>query len=301
MDSAKMLMNTTSAWRVTEGSPEVVVAVIDSGIQIQHPDLRANLWTNAKEAGGAPGKDLDGNGYAHDVHGYDFYAKKGDPEDENGHGTHTAGTVAALKNGLGVIGVAPQVKIMPLRFLGPQGQGSTADAILAVRYAVRMGARIISASWGGPGYSSYLAQAVQEAIEAGVIFVAAAGNDGNDLSRMPTGSDFKLQQLRSEHSIDLGSGRADFEHLFEGGLQGAVRNLHGSPTSIGCDCPCVQQKQIGHATTTEVSFMQHRGSDSIVWYPVWSYQYWTIHSVFITRPFHQLMTKSVVWSGSPDG
>lgn len=186
MDSAKMLMNTTSAWRVTEGSPEVVVAVIDSGIQIQHPDLRANLWTNAKEAGGAPGQDLDGNGYAHDVHGYDFYAKKGDPEDENGHGTHTAGTVAALKNGLGVIGVAPQVKIMPLRFLGPQGQGSTADAILAVRYAVRMGARIISASWGGPGYSSYLAQAVQEAIEAGVIFVAAAGNDGNDLSRMPT-------------------------------------------------------------------------------------------------------------------
>ncbi len=186
MDSAKVLMNTASAWKVTEGSGDVVVAVIDSGMNLNHPDLQGNLWTNAKEAGGGKGQDLDGNGYANDVHGYDFYAKKGDPEDENGHGTHTAGTVAALKNGVGVIGVAPHVKIMPLRFLGPQGQGSTADAILAIRYAVRMGARVISASWGGPGYSSYLAQAIQEATDAGVIFVAAAGNEGNDLSRQPT-------------------------------------------------------------------------------------------------------------------
>lgn len=186
MDSAKVLMNTASAWRVTEGSADVVVAVIDTGMNLNHPDLQSNLWTNPKEVNGTSGQDADGNGYANDVHGYDFYGKKGDPEDENGHGTHTAGTVAALKNGVGVIGVAPNVKIMPLRFLGPQGQGSTADAILAIRYAVKMGARVISASWGGPGYSSYLAQAVQEAVEAGVIFVAAAGNDGADLSRMPT-------------------------------------------------------------------------------------------------------------------
>lgn len=186
MDQAKVLMNTASAWRVSEGSPDIVVAVIDSGTNLSHPDLQANLWTNAREQGGAPGQDNDGNGYASDLHGYDFYAKKGDPEDENGHGTHTAGTIAALKNGMGVIGVAPNVKVMPLRFLGPQGQGSTADAILAIRYAVKMGARVISASWGGPGFSSYLAQAVQEAVESGVIFVAAAGNDGMDLSRMPT-------------------------------------------------------------------------------------------------------------------
>jgi len=173
------------AWSVTQGSPEIVVADIDSGMDMEHPDLKGNLWINPGESDGSPGRDLDGNGYANDVHGYDFYAKKGSPQDENGHGSHTAGTIAALKNGIGVIGVAPKVRIMPLRFLGPQGQGSTADAIEAIRYATRMGARVISASWGGGGFSSLLAQAVADAQKAGVIFVAAAGNEGKDISYQP--------------------------------------------------------------------------------------------------------------------
>ena len=186
MDVAKTLMDAAGAWTVTEGSPEIVVADIDSGMDMEHPDLKDNLWTNPREVSGAPGQDLDGNGYANDVHGYDFFAKKGNPQDENGHGSHTAGTIAALKNGVGVVGVAPKVKLMPLRFLGAEGQGSTADAIDAIRYATRMGARIISASWGGGGYSSLLAQAVSDAQRAGVIFVAAAGNDGKDISSSPT-------------------------------------------------------------------------------------------------------------------
>ncbi|MBU6155047.1 MAG: S8 family serine peptidase [Bdellovibrionales bacterium] len=186
VDVAKQLMNTPEAWGVTEGSPEVIVADIDSGIDLDHPDLKDNLWTNAKEVGSPPGQDRDGNGYANDVHGYDFYAKNGSPVDQNGHGTHTAGTIAAIRNGVGVIGVAPKVKLMALRFIGPQGQGSTADAISAIRYATRMGAKIISASWGGGGYSSFLDQAVQDAQKAGVIFVAAAGNEGKDISRFPT-------------------------------------------------------------------------------------------------------------------
>jgi len=151
VDVAKELMNAVEAWSVTEGDPQIVVADIDSGMDLEHPDLKGNLWTNSREVGSSPGQDRDGNGYANDVHGYDFYAKTGNPEDQNGHGTHTAGTIAAIRNGAGVIGVAPKVRIMPLRFIGPEGQGSTADAIEAIRYATRMGAKVISASWGGGG------------------------------------------------------------------------------------------------------------------------------------------------------
>ena len=186
IDYAKTIMNTSEAWATTEGSSSVIVADIDSGINLSHPDLKDNLWTNPKEKESEPGVDHDGNGYANDVHGFDFYANKGSPEDQNGHGTHTAGTIAASKNGTGVIGVAPKIKLMPLRFLGPQGQGSTDASIKAIQYAVKMGAKVISASWGGSGYSSYLAQAIADAQKAGVVFVAAAGNDGADLSYQPT-------------------------------------------------------------------------------------------------------------------
>ena len=180
-DYAKTKMNTVAAWTFTQGSGDLIVADIDSGTNLSHPDLKANLWTNPNESTSNPGVDRDGNGYANDVHGYDFYANDGNPEDENGHGTHTAGTIAAAKNDIGGIGVAPNVKIMTLRFLGPNGEGSTYGAIQAVQYAVKMGAKVISASWGGGGYSAYLAQAIQNAQAAGVVFVAAAGNEGQNL------------------------------------------------------------------------------------------------------------------------
>ncbi len=183
-DMAKVIMNVSEAWEKSEGE-QVVVADIDSGIDLTHPDLVPNLWSNPSESAQNPGRDHDGNGLPNDVHGFDFYANRGEPLDENGHGTHTAGTIAASRDGSGVIGVAPKVKIMAIRFLGPEGQGTTEGAIRSIRYAVRMGARVISASWGGPGFSSLLAQAVQEAVDAGVVFVAAAGNEGRDIDRVP--------------------------------------------------------------------------------------------------------------------
>jgi subtilisin family serine protease len=183
-DYAKERLKVREAWAFGEGE-SVVVADIDSGIDLTHPDLMSNLWRNPGESESNPGTDHDGNGLPNDVHGFDFYAGKGSPTDENGHGTHTAGTIGALRNGKGVIGVAPRVKIMALRFLGPEGQGTTEGAIRAIRYAVRMGARVISASWGGSGFSSLLAQAVSEAVDAGVVFVAAAGNEGRDMDRLP--------------------------------------------------------------------------------------------------------------------
>jgi subtilisin family serine protease len=184
-DYSRTKMNLKEAWEVTEGSPEVIVAIIDSGVDLTHPDLKDNLWTNPGELNGKANSDNDGNGYKNDLHGYDFYYGKGDPTDQTGHGTHVAGTIAALKNNLGVVGVAPNVKIMPLRFIGPGGSGSTNDAIDAIYYAIKMGAKVISASWGNSGYSSYLAQAVKDAQDAGVVFVAAAGNQGRNAANSP--------------------------------------------------------------------------------------------------------------------
>lgn len=170
-----------AAWTVTTGSDDVVVAVIDTGVDISHPDLRNNLWTNADET--RNGRDDDGNGYIDDVNGWDFYnnnASVYNSEDGDEHGTHVAGTIAAEgNNGIGVTGVAWNVKIMPLKFLGPNG-GYTSDAVRAIDYALDKGAKVSNNSWGGAGASRTLKDAITRAEAAGHLFVAAAGNAGQD-------------------------------------------------------------------------------------------------------------------------
>ncbi len=164
------------AWSITEGSQDLLIAVIDTGVDIKHPDLKNNIWVNPNETPGN-GIDDDGNGYVDDVNGWDFFNNDNsvfDQYDGDDHGTHVSGTIAgSANNSLGIVGIAPNVKIMPLKFLGPYG-GSTADAILAIQYASSMGAKISNNSWGGSGYD----QALKNAIEtSGMLFVAAAGND----------------------------------------------------------------------------------------------------------------------------
>jgi len=150
------------AWDVTTGSSDIVVAVIDSGVDINHPDLQSNIWTNSGETPGN-GLDDDFNGYIDDVNGYDFYMNDGDPRDAHGHGTHVAGTIAAIgDNAKGITGVSWSTKIMALRFLDAWGNGTTANAISAIEYANAMGADIINNSWGS---SSYV-QALKDAIDA---------------------------------------------------------------------------------------------------------------------------------------
>jgi len=175
----------TQAWDIQTGSPDVVVAIIDTGIDYTHPDLAPNIWTNPGEIPGN-GIDDDGNGYVDDVHGFDFLNHDADPMDDNGHGTHVAGTVAAVgNNGIGVTGVAWNARVMPLKFLGPDGTGPISGAMGAIEYAIEMGARILNNSWGGIGYSSLLAIAIQDAEDAGVLFVAAAGNSGTNNDESP--------------------------------------------------------------------------------------------------------------------
>jgi subtilisin family serine protease len=169
------------AWGVTTGDADTLVAVIDTGVDISHPDLDDNVWTNPGEIAGN-GRDDDGNGYVDDVHGWDFFNNDNTVYDgaEDSHGTHVAGTIAATGgNGIGVTGVSWRAQVMPLKFIAPGG-GYTSDAIAALEYAVANGARLSNNSWGGGGPSQALKEAIDAAGNVGHLFVAAAGNGGSD-------------------------------------------------------------------------------------------------------------------------
>ena len=174
------------AWNTTTGSQGTVVAVIDEGVDVNHPDLRDNIWTNTGEVAGN-NLDDDGNGYIDDVNGFDFAnddASVYDPDpitgDGDEHGTHVAGTIAATgNNGVGITGVNWQAQVASLKFLSANG-GFTSDAVEAINYAVAEGIDISNNSWGGGGRSQALEDAIRRADTAGHIFIAAAGNGGAD-------------------------------------------------------------------------------------------------------------------------
>jgi subtilisin family serine protease len=173
-------IDAAEAWEVTTGSSDVIVAVIDTGVNFNHPDIVANMWTNPGEIDGN-GIDDDGNGYIDDYHGYDFINDDGDPNDDHFHGTHVAGTIGAVGgNGVNIAGVCWNVRIMALKFLGSNGRGSSADAADAVDYAVSMGAMISNNSWGGGSFDAALVAAINNAGQAGHLFLAAAGNNSTD-------------------------------------------------------------------------------------------------------------------------
>jgi outer membrane protein assembly factor BamB len=181
-----------AAWDIRNSASNVIVAVIDSGARLSHRDIGPNLWINPNEIPGN-GRDDDRNGYVDDVHGINARDGSGNPNDppEEGHGTHVSGIIgAAANNGIGGAGVAWQVQLMPLKFLGgPNGSGSTSDEIECIDYAIDHGADVINASYGALGVDGGFGQsqlrAIQRARAAGIVFVAASGNESLnlDLSR----------------------------------------------------------------------------------------------------------------------
>jgi thermitase len=174
------------AWDLTSGSKQVKVAVIDTGIDYNHPDLAANMWLNEAEANGQAGVDDDNNGYVDDVRGYDFANNDGDPMDGHSHGTHCAGTIGAVhNNGVGVAGVMNDVTFVAVKFLSDSGSGTTAAAIEAIDYATAVNVDIMSNSWGGGGFSQALKESIERAREAGILFVAAAGNSTSNNDATP--------------------------------------------------------------------------------------------------------------------
>lgn len=174
------------AWQIVQATSDIVVGVIDTGIDYNHVDLASNMWTNPGEVANN-GIDDDGNGFVDDVHGYDFYNNDGDPWDDHGHGTHVAGTIGAVgNNGLGITGVAWSTSLMALKFLGAGGNGSSADAVRAINYATMMrtrynvNIRVTNNSWGGGGTYAPLRAAIEQSQQADMLFVAAAGNSGQN-------------------------------------------------------------------------------------------------------------------------
>lgn len=181
--------NIDEAWRSSKGSKDVVVAVIDSGIDLNHPDLKDNLWVNKREI---PNNKIDDdkNGYVDDVYGWNFLKNNNNVQDDYGHGTHVAGIIGAKgNNGIGTVGVNWNVSIMSLKYFGAESFGSTVSAMKAIDYAVMMKTKFgvnivaINASWGGLGYDRYLHDTINRAGRAGIAFVASAGNSSmnNDI------------------------------------------------------------------------------------------------------------------------
>lgn len=202
------------AWSVSRGSKKVVVAVIDTGIDVNHEDLKNNLWTNPGESGldskgrnkATNGIDDDGNGLIDDVHGWNYVSNNNKLDDNHGHGTHIAGIIGAeAGNKKGITGISPDVSIMVLKYYDPKvpNTDNLKNTIAGIQYAVKMGANIINYSGGGTDFSQEEHDAVQLAEQKGILFVAAAGNErSNSDEHHYYPADYKLKNIISVTAID---------------------------------------------------------------------------------------------------
>lgn len=204
------------AWATTQGSPDVVVAVLDTGVDYTHKDLVENMWLRPANV---PQYTDDELGSFDDLRGFDANANIADPMDDNGHGTHCAGIIGAEgNNGEGIAGINWNVKIMPLKFLGRGGFGNVKDAIEAINYAIDrkkngVNVRVINASWGSTQRSKALEDAIRAAGEAGILFVAAAGNSSTDNDRRPHyPSNYDLPNMLSVAALDRNDLLANFSN-----------------------------------------------------------------------------------------
>ena len=208
------------SWSRVTDAEDVVVAVLDTGIDYNHPDLEANLWRNTGEIQGN-GVDDDGNGYVDDYYGINAITGNGDPLDDHGHGTHVAGVIGAEgNNSLGVVGVSWRVQIMSLKFLDSRGLGSLASALRALNYLEEMrrrgvNVRVANNSWGGAPYSQMLFEAIERLNGLEVMVIAAAGNVGsnNDTSDRDYPAGFELPNVVSVAAIDEAGELASFSNF----------------------------------------------------------------------------------------
>ncbi len=200
------------AWQYVQGDQGITVAIIDTGVDYYHPDLEANLWINPGET---PGNDQDDdqNGYMNDIHGFDFVSRDGDPMDDLGHGTHVAGIIGAVNNnGIGISGVCRSVRLMAVKAFDASGSATLADVVEGIRYAVDNGAKIINASWGQSQSSRALEETVQQATRAGVLIVAAGGNERAKKASYPAA----IPEALGVAATDNRDRRGDFSNYGEG-------------------------------------------------------------------------------------
>lgn len=175
-------VNLPKLWNVPTNGKRPIIAILDTGVDIEHPDLKDNVWTNEAESSGMSGYDDDANGFKDDVHGWDFVNQTATMKDRNGHGTHCAGIAAAVgNNGIGIVGANPDALIMPITVMQSDGTGDVATIIKGIDYAVANGADVLSMSFGGYSYSIAEEQALAKAYQKAVL-VAAAGNDSHTIN-----------------------------------------------------------------------------------------------------------------------
>ncbi|MGZ3773113.1 MAG: S8 family peptidase [Pseudobdellovibrionaceae bacterium] len=214
------------AWKINQGSKDIIIAVIDSGAKIDHPDLVENIYTNQAELNGVKGVDDDNNGFIDDIHGWDFANNDADPDDEVGHGTHVAGLIGASHNSIGIAGMMAHVQIMPLKFLSKNNKGDTKNALLAFDYAIKMGAKIINISWGSENQSELMQKAIRTANDKGILVVAAAGNSQKDNAKSPIfPASYQIPNIISVGATDGNGDKASFSnwgkssvHIFAPGV-----------------------------------------------------------------------------------
>ena len=209
-------LSAVKAWEKTKGSKKVVIAVLDSGVDYTHQDLAANMWTRPDTV---PAYEDDQLGKIRDVHGFNAADNNADPMDENGHGTHCAGIIGAEgNNDEGIAGINWKAEIMPLKFLGKGGFGTTKNAIEAINYVIDrkqhgVNIRIISASWGSTAYSKALEDVIRKAGEEGILFIAAAGNSSENADFRPHyPSGYKLPNMISVAATDRNDNLASFSN-----------------------------------------------------------------------------------------
>jgi subtilisin family serine protease len=212
-------INAPEAWARGYKGQGAVVAVVDTGVDLNHPDLMSQLWVNADEIAGN-GIDDDHNGYVDDRFGWDFASGDNNPDDGNGHGTHVAGIIAADDNGFGSTGVAPDATIMPVRVLGNDGSGSAAAVAAGIRYAAQNGADIINLSLGG-ALSSVIQSAIQYAQQLNVLVVVAAGNESASAPSYPARFSASMANVLSVGAHSSSGAIASFSNHV--GTSGAVQ------------------------------------------------------------------------------
>ena len=210
-------LSALKAWLKNKGSEKVVVAVLDTGVDYTHSDLVSNMWFRPDNV---PQYKDDELGTFNDRYGFNGTDNQADPMDENGHGTHCAGIIGAEgDNDKGIAGINWKVQIMPLKFLGKGGSGTTKDAIEAINYAIdrkRNGVniRVISASWGSTQYSKALEDTIRAAGEEGILFIAAAGNNGTSNDKSPHyPSNYDLPNVISVAALDRNDQLASFSNF----------------------------------------------------------------------------------------
>jgi subtilisin family serine protease len=228
------------AWEISIGDHNVVVAVLDTGVDYTHPDLVGNIWSNTGETSCTDGIDNDKNGYIDDCRGWNFVtcddivcdqfddqgncvkeicakdaSRNNDPMDKNGHGTHVAGIIGATGwNNMGITGVMMRVSLMPVRVLNAKGEGTFGDIAAGIDYAVNNGARVINASLGGSDVSSALYDVISAANTKGVLVVAAAGNDDSNNDALPVyPASFNLPNIIAVAATDQNDRRASFSNF----------------------------------------------------------------------------------------